>query len=68
MGDGEYGINAIETDPILRKYRHEIKDFAYIGYSVPNYQSYFSNYTVESEIRFSDLANLVSKKQEVQSV
>lgn len=68
MGDGTYGINANETDPILRKYKHEVKDFAYIGYSVQDYQRYISNETVESEISFSDLANIISKDQEVQSV
>ena len=33
------GVNATQTDPVLRKYRGNIKDFAYLTSELQNYQN-----------------------------
>lgn len=62
------GIQAAQTDPVLLKYKSDIKDFGYLSYTVTDYQEWFAsskfmytNYTGDPEVKFSDLAELKSK-------
>ena len=63
VGEGSHGFYASATDPVLRKYESDIKDFGYNSFTVEDIQYSLGAENVKT--RFSDLAQILSKSQEI---
>ena len=62
MLDSNMKINATLTDPILKLYKDQIKDFGYETNNINDYQS------ERAKIQFADNSNTISVSQHVKSV